>query len=514
MNDIPFAYETFAKLNIMSPMASNYSASQPQLMFSLVNNNANKAWKGQRVAFNYTNGGAQSAPLFRIHEKSKTEASNLNFDLFGNNNIYQGVVGAYSNSFIYSQDNEIEQHVHDCSFLNSDWNLVGGWAKDIHFIDANYNTIHCGQNGGTGGHKTSVQNVQFYGSDYNCVNPYFIEIAAGTKGVKGIKGIKGAKGQNPSKRYIGGEIAGIFSMNSDQNFFTGYTKGLQGTYISSPRNKHEFNAAVDYEVEIGNDLGRSSFNSGGLIAIGRGLTYIKGQGDKILLGNFNENDTDDNNVLIVGDGWVDDDYLTSITPFLKTASADNRFWTALGGRGDKVNYYRHNLMKVNRKGWVGIYDYNDPDDRYAMYGVKGITAHFDGNTYHIPYDKLYQKMNVFDAVSQYQETIDSYTEQVKALTKTVPVTRNLVISGDVADLLTTYKAKYGSPKHNTVVNVTLQNNNAANTTNSVKSKIAWGNGNAAHSRIDTYTLHPYNSLQYIYLDDTDNSVTGFSKINN
>lgn len=511
MNDIPFAYETFAKLNIMSPMASNYSASQPQLMFSLANNNANKVWKGQRVAFNYTNGGAQSAPLFRIHEKSKTEASNLNFDLIGNNNIYQGVVGAYSNSFIYSQDNEIGEHVHDCSFLNSDWNEVGNYAQNIHFIDANYNTIYCGQANGTGGHKTAVQAAHFYGSDYNVVNPYFIEIPAGTQGVKSIKEIKGS---NPAMRYIGGAIAGIFSMNSNQNFFTGYTKGLRGTYISSPRNKHEFDAAVDYEVEIGNDLGRSSFNSGGLITIGRGLTYIKGQGDKILLGNFNENDTDDNNILIVGDGWIDDTYLTSITPYLKTASADNRFWTAFDGRGDKVHYYRHNLMKVNREGWVGIYDYNDPDDKYAMYGVKGITAHFDGNTYRIPYDKLYQKMNVFDAVSQYQETIDSYTEQVKALTNIVPVTRNLVISGDVADLLTTYKAKYGSPKHNTVVNVTLQNNNAANTTNSVKSKIAWGNGNAAHSRIDTYALHPYNSLQYIYLDDTDNSVTGFSKINN
>ena len=179
MNDIPFAYETFAKLNIMSPMASNYSASQPQLMFSLVNNNANKAWKGQRVAFNYTNGGAQSAPLFRIHEKSKTEASNLNFDLIGNNNIYQGVIGAYSNSFIYSQDNEIGQHVHDCSFLNSDWNEVGNYAKNIHFIDANYNTIYCGQANGTGGHKTAVQAAHFYGSDYNVVNPYFIEIPWG-----------------------------------------------------------------------------------------------------------------------------------------------------------------------------------------------------------------------------------------------------------------------------------------------------------------------------------------------
>lgn len=511
MNDIPFAYETFAKLNIMSPMASNYSASQPQLMFSLVNNGANKAWTGQRVAFNYTNGGAQSAPLFRIHEKSNTDASNLNFDLLGNNNIYQGVVGAYSNSFIYSQDNEIGQHVHDCSFLNSDWNEVGSYAKNIHFIDANYNTIYCGQANGTGGLRTAVQAARFYGSDYNVVNPYFVEIPAGTVGVKGIEGIEGS---NPAMRYIGGEIAGIFSMNSNQNFFAGYTKGLRGTYITSPRNKHEFDAAVDYEVEIGNDLGRSSFNSGGLIAIGRGLTYIKGQGDKILLGNFNENDTDDNNVLIVGDGWIDDTYLTSITPYMKTASADNRFWAAFGDRGDKVHYYRHNLMKVNRKGWVGIYDYNDPDGRYAMYGVKGITAHFDGNTYRIPYDTLYQKMNVFDTVSQYQETIDSYTEQVKALTKTVPATRNLVISGDVADLLTTYKAKYGSPRHNTVVNVTLQNNNAANTTKSIKSKIAWGNGNEAHSRIDTYTLNPYNSLQYIYLDDTDNSVTGFSKINN
>ena len=106
----------------------------------------------------------QKANMFRIHEKSKTEASNLNFDLLGNNNIYQGVIGAYSNSFIYSQDNEIGQHVHDCSFLNSDWNEVGNYAKNIHFIDANYNTIYCGQANGTGGHKTAVQAAHFYGS--------------------------------------------------------------------------------------------------------------------------------------------------------------------------------------------------------------------------------------------------------------------------------------------------------------------------------------------------------------
>lgn len=511
MNDIPFAYETFAKLNIMSPMASNYSASQPQLMFSLADDNVNKAWEGQRIAFNYTNGGAQSAPLFRIHEKSNTKASNLNFDLLGNNNIYQGVVGAYSDSFIYSQDNEIGQHVHDCSFLNSDWNVIGSFAQNINFTDANYNTIYCGQEGGTGGHKTTVRNVQFYGSDWNVVNPYFVEIPAGTVGVKGIKGIKGS---NPAMRYIGGEIAGIFAMNSDQNFFTGYTKGLRGTYISSPRNKHEFDAAIDYEVQIGNDLGRTSFNSGGLIAIGRGLTYIKGQGDKIILGNFNENDIDDNNVLIVGDGWINDDYLTSISPYLKTASGDNRFWSSFSGRGDKVSYYRHNLMKVNRKGWVGIYDYNDPDDKYAMYGVKGITAHFNGNEYRIPYDELYQKLNVFDTVSQYQETIDRYSEQVSQLTKTVPTTKNLIIDGNVDDLLGAYVAKYGKPEHNTIVNVTLQSNGGANTTKRVKSKIAWGNGNASHSRVETFTLHPYNSLQYIYLNDKDNSVTGFSKINN
>ena len=220
------------------------------------------------------------------------------------------------------------------------------------------------------------------------------------------------------------------------------------------------------------------------------MTYIKGQGDKIILGNFNENDTDDNNVLIVGDGWIDDDYLTSISPYLKTASGDNRFWSSFSGRGDKVSYYRHNLMKVNRKGWVGIYDYNDPDDKYAMYGVKGITAHFNGNEYRIPYDELYQKLNVFDTVSQYQETIDRYSEQVSQLTKTVPTTKNLIIDGNVDDLLGAYVAKYGKPEHNTIVNVTLQSNGGANTTKRVKSKIAWGNGNASHSRVETFTLHP------------------------
>ena len=102
----------------------------------------------------------------------------------------------------------------------------------------------------------------------------------------------------------------------------------------------------------------------------------------------------------------------------------------------------------------------------------------------------------------------------KRIKREVGIKRCVIIDGNVDDLLGAYVAKYGKPEHNTIVNVTLQSNGGANTTKRVKSKIAWGNGNASHSRVETFTLHPYNSLQYIYLNDKDNSVTGFSKINN
>lgn len=533
MNNIPYAYETFAKLNIMSPMASAYSASQPQLMFSLVNNNANKAWKGQRVAFNYTNGGLNAAPLFRIHEKSRTEGSNLNFDLLGNNNIYQGIKGAYSDSFIYSQDNEITQHVRDCSFINSDWNYVDRYGRKIEFWNSNYNTVHCGQVDGS--KTTEAHDIQFYGTDNSYIFPFYEKypIYGAIKGQKGTKGNKSkwtaSLAQKAQKgtvslsgvigtRYVGGTLNNLFLMNSDESFFNGFTDAsFQGTYLSSPRSKHELTHDATYEVNIGNDLGWSRYNAGGLIAIGRGLTYIKGQGDKIILGNFNENDTDENNVLIVGDGWIDDDYLTSIEPQLKTASGDVRFWNKFSGRGDKVNYYRHNLMKVNRKGWVGIYDYGDPDNHFAMYGVKGITAHFDNNIYRIPFDKLYAKLNVYDTISEYQDTIDRYTDEVNTFIRSVPQNKTLLISGDVNNLSAAAAASFNVSKleGGSIINVTLQNSTmAANAEVSVSSNIQWGRSGNVQTRYDVAKLHPYNSVQYLFIRDTENHVTGFSRINN
>lgn len=516
---MPNTYETFAKLNIMSPLADTYEKSQPQLMFTYVNNNANKSWKGQMMAFNYTAGSWDDScpPLFRVHEKTTKTKSKMNFDLLGNNNLYRsgkGTNGAIErNSFIFSQDNEVQNFVHDTTFINSDDNVIETHLHDIDVINSNGNTFMGGWD--IHGNTPLTHDVNLFCTDNSRFQPAYHYVKGLVTQPNGTK--------KEVWNYSGGDLQGQTLIDSDQSVVYGFTnKKYHGVAISSPRNRHTLSDAASYEVQIGNEFGYTQYVSGGLIAIGRGLTYIKGQGDKIILGNFNENDINDNAVLIVGDGYVTDNYLKKIEPLLK--KNDNSFWRALSGRGDRTNYYRHNLMQVNRKGYIGIYNFDNPQTQWAQYGYDGITARDGNNLYKIKYQDIYSKLNAYDTMSEYQSIIDSYTKKVKEFTNSVPkAVFGVISSGQSVDLNSEIKNRSsdlykslvgGTVTQNTILTISVQNPDAGPEYSvNITSHIKRGEQSV---RSETVTVKNYNSVQYLCLNTTDSGDTmnGFSKINN
>lgn len=516
------AYDAFAKLNIMSLATSAVSASTPQLMLSLVNDNYNKTWNGNRLAFNYASGDAGS--LFRIHEVKGTAKQRLNFELLGQNNLYRNVKGAWGNSFIYSQDNEIPTSAYNNFFLNSDGNeLYPHQVNNMSFIDSDFNIVQSGTP--VSGRYPGVNGITFFGTSDSIITPSFtIKSYKGVKaykGYKGYKGHKGIKGIETTMYYsVGGYLQQHFLLDSDNTYINGHNnRDFHGTYISSPSAKHTFNEYSQHDLELGNMLGFTYQNSGNFIGIGRGLNYIKGQNDKIVLGNFNMNDTDPSNVLIVGDGFMTQDYLSSISGMLSASNSNDKFFAAFSGRGDMINWYRHNLLTVNRDGWIGISDYSNPSNS-ARYGVKGITAYNNGATYEIPFAQLYSKLNVYDSMQEFQNQVDDYTVKVRSIVNACPTNKSIVITG--ATTLDSYFGKEISAiGSNSLINVTYQTTatktDAGFTTTVRAPYMMIGEVDGTRTLIKKYTsntISAYNSIQYLYLRDTENNLTGFFKINN
>lgn len=512
-------YDVFSKLNIMSQATEKVADSTPQLMFSLVNNKGNKSWNGQRLAFTYASG--DRAPLFRIAELAGAGKRRINFELLGVNNLYNNIKGIYGNSFIYSQGNELPTSAFDNTFINSDYNVMYSHAaNEISFINSNYNVLQSGTKS-VFNEFPGVNNISFMETDNSVITPWYSTYY--TSSYSGDKGIKGHKGRITWTPYtVGGHLSQHFMLDSDYTFINGHNNAdFHGTYISSPSAKHIFSEYSQHDLEIGNMYGYTNNNSGNLIAIGRGLTYVKGQGDKIILGHFNRNDTDPDNVLIVGDGFVSEDYLKKISHLLDGSNNNNRFFNAIGCKGgkgeigDMVNYYRHNLFTVNRKGWIGISNYTNPEN-YAQYGFSGITAHCKGARYDIPFSAVYAKLNVYDSMKEFQSVIDSYTEKVQAINNTMPTNKSISITG-ATDLEKYFGSEISAIKSNSIINVTYMttaNKSDENFKTSVTSYRMYQNENGLVKEYDIRRLSAFNSLQYLYLRDTVNHLTGFFSINN
>lgn len=515
-DDVDSTYDTFAKLNIMTTATSQVADSVPQLMFSLAANNEKRTWNGQRLAFNYASGN--QASLFRIYEVKGAGKKRINFELLGSNNLYRDVKGAYGNSFIYSQNNDLPYSGFDNTFINSDNNIViPHRTNELTFINSNYNVVRSGTSSISGWYP-GVNNVTFMNTDNSILVPYYSYYWS--KGRKGNKGVKGKKGEVVwSARVVGGHLSNHVLMNSDYNFLVGHNNhDYHGTFISSPSAKHVFTEFSQYDLELGNSLGYTNNNSGNLISIGRGLLYRKGIGDKIILGHFNYNDTNPDNVLIVGDGFLSQEYLSEISGTFEDNEYNDKFYGAFSGRGDQVRWYRHNLLEVNRNGWIKINEYTDPNN-YAMYGVSGVTANMKGAHYDIPWSAVYAKLNVYDSMKEFQDIIDSYTEKVETINNIMPTNKSIAFSdASGIDLSTYFGNDISAIKSNSLINITYQttaNRNSSAFATTVRSDhFEKTEKNGYVRRYETRRISAYNSLQYLYLRDTQNHLTGFFAINN
>lgn len=451
-------YETLAKVNIMSPVADNYSDTQPQLMLSILNNDGAKTWAGQRAFFSYNKEG-NGTPLFRLAER-KSGTTRSNFDMFGKDNIYRNVKGAYGNAFIFSQENEIGKDSENNAFLFSDQNKVYGNA-DALFIASNMNTIRKGTN-------------------HDVVNALFMH----TDGAE----LGSTKGTIYNPTLIGSSLTKIDG---------GASKTFRGTWISSPRGLHTLTRDETYDIEIGNELGYSSNIKGGVLMIGTGLqhTGVEGDTQRTIIGAWNQDDADPDNVFIVGDGFMKPELMSSLEDI-----------TGYAGRGDKINWYRHNLFVVNRQGWAGIYDYDNPDKNNARYAFDGIHATINGQEIDIAFAELKAKMATSDFVNQCESKVNSLQDSVQALRRTTPGAAQIVISSsETAPLKDLDTMNYATGTIITIVNLA-----------SVDAYIYYTrlDGTRFMSRVNANSSAGPGTLTVMRIDDSTNNLHGFTEINN
>ena len=430
-------YDTFAKLNIMTQAnTGDVTKVVPQMMFSLSRKGQKRTWDGDRLVFKYTSGN--DASYFGITEITGNRRNKLNFELLGANNIYNTVItGTYNNSFIYSQDNTVSNDSHDNEFINSDGNVfkANGIASSV-FINSDNNYVHSGYSF----FKTaSATNLSFYNSDENKFYPGF-------RWIKGVKNANAAikavalkdgtgymivSATGNGTEYIKGVKGGILRnktfIDSNYNMISGHDNiTARSTFINT--NSGRFINDIDgvSMTMIGNNYGYVNGVSANTIAIGIGLEHLNSSGDQIILGYYNQNSTDVNEILIVGDGRCNSAYINDLKKQFGGWENNNyqndRFFNAFTGRGSTgydSNFYRHNIFTVNKQGYITISDYEEPSNS-ARFGTHGITAYNDGAVYDIPYNRIYNKINVADAVTEMQETVDSYTRQMSDVISTMP----------------------------------------------------------------------------------------------
>lgn len=551
MADKFIAYDSFAKLNIMSEVSGVNDKIIPQIMFNLSNTGTKKTWNGDRLAITYNSGN--SASLFRISEVTGSYRNKLNFELLGANNIFYGSVkGTSNNSFIFSQNNTISNSSFDNNFINADGNrIVPTYTSGINFIDSNNNLITSGYLH----HRfSSAANISYYHSNNNRMLPQFAFI-------KGYKGTNGGKDLISQPLYDNNGLITGYSLLSSYNGTDVYIKGVAGgvlrnyTFINSDYNRilghnnydsyttiinsHNGYYLSDNETKntvlIGNDWGYIKGASGNTIAIGKGLINYNTSSDKIILGQFNRNSQDPNDILIVGDGRLSQEYLDSLTALNKDWATNDKSYanilSALSGNGSPSadsSLYRHNIFTVNKNGYITISDWTNPSNS-ARYGYNGITAYLDNVSYTIPFRTLYNKINVNDAITQMQETVDSYTQQMDDIIKTMPSnyfysvknsTNHIFLNIDnnksnVGASAWIWKEISAKMENNTILGITYEGIDPSkeltiywSATNGGNNVVPGGANTATYnnSTVLYTTIKPYCSKQFLYLTSGTNKL--------
>ena len=303
--------DSIAKLNIMTEATNNPTSGVPQIMLSQTTTGAVKTWNGDRLTINYASGN--KAGYFGISEVTNTYRNRINFEILGANNIFHtSVGGTYGNSFIYAEGNKLSKQTHNCNFIHSDYNIVNTSAADgINFINSTYNTLYYGA---VDEIYASAKQISLYNSNYNTFQPvpktWTYTHQNGNKEVKGKKGC-----------YLRNQTL----IGSNYNYIKGRTisedypeNKSNTTFINSCSGLYDFDEQHGSLTVIGNTLGYFNNNRNcNIIGIGEGLLQTNSNSDKILLGFYNQNTTDPNEILVVGDGRLNREYVKGLTSATK-----------------------------------------------------------------------------------------------------------------------------------------------------------------------------------------------------
>ena len=215
----------------------------------------------------------------------------MNLDFFGENNIFYGTVkGTYDNTFIYAASNRLGVRSHRQSYIHSDNNIVNSTAaSSLFFINSDNNYF---ERNLFNGRYAYVNDVSLYNSNDNTFNPTTAYL-----------------GEGNFSRY--GELKNISMFASNKNIIKGRTKCTElnedkygtTTFINSNSGLYELNSTQENITMIGNTYGYvTNMRGGNIIGIGQGLIQNGGESDRIILGFYNQNTTDPNEILVVGDG--------------------------------------------------------------------------------------------------------------------------------------------------------------------------------------------------------------------
>ena len=405
--------DSIAKLNIMTEAQEDLKNNVPQLMLSQTNSNGDvKTWNGDRLNITYASGN--DAGYFGITEITGVGSyrGRLNFEFIGANNLFHTVVpGTHSNSFVFSEGNSIADDMNNCNFFHSDYNqFATSGSNNLNFINSNNNTFQLIQD--------FVIPSASYISLYNSNQNYF----KATNNFEGYTVINGSELQN-------------FSLiGSNYNMIVGRTHNEKSTYnpnttfINTNSGYYKFNENHSSLTFIGNTFGYyNNVNGGNVIGIGEGLMQDGGNEDKILLGFYNQNTTDPNELLVVGDGRLNRDWVEQQIKSKNDWTKDEGTWqtimATLSGNGSTAfnsTHYRHNIFTVNKNGYITISDYYTPTNS-ARYGYRGITANVNGTTYEIPFEKLYKQMEADNFVEITEEYVDSLASNIAQKVDELPV---------------------------------------------------------------------------------------------
>lgn len=516
--------DSIAKLNIMTEATNNPTSGVPQIMLSQTTTGAVKTWNGDRLTINYASGN--KAGYFGISEVTNTYRNRINFEILGANNIFHtSVGGTYGNSFIYAEGNKLSKQTHNCNFIHSDYNIVNTSAADgINFINSTYNTLYYGA---VDEIYASAKQISLYNSNYNTFQPvpktWTYTHQNGNKEVKGKKGC-----------YLRNQTL----IGSNYNYIKGRTisedypeNKPNTTFINSCSGLYDFDEQHGSLTVIGNTLGYFNNNRNcNIIGIGEGLLQTDSNSDKILLGFYNQNTTDPNEILVVGDGRLNREYVKGLTSATKDWTTNiNKYrdvMSNISGTGSTAynsNFYRHNIFTVNKDGYITISDYKVPSNS-ARYGYKGITAYVDGSTYEIPFNKVYNKINGNDSVDIMQETIDSYTKTIENKIESLPITKfetftdpNTIITTDIqtsgflnlaktnnnASVKIINDSVLSTYSNNSLISISYQPNSINNPNRRIPAKIIWSYyppiaaGEIGNKVTASTLIYPYCTKQFI-----------------